>query len=61
MQGNADYGDYISRLRDSTVVLKRLAASERNPNQDLLAIADRLQVIANEFTTAAKATQALQA
>ena len=52
MQGNADYGDYIDRLLDSTVVLKRLAASERNPNQDLLAIADRLQVIANDFLTA---------
>jgi hypothetical protein len=42
MLGTADYGDYVRYLRDSTVVLRKLAAREHVEDKELIEIADHL-------------------
>ena len=51
MLGRADYGDYVRYLRDSTVVLRELAARDRVEDNELIEIANHLGGVADELST----------
>jgi hypothetical protein len=50
MLGTADYGDYVRYLRDSTVVLRKLAAREQVEDKELIEIADHLAGLADALS-----------
>ena len=50
MLGTADYGDYVRYLRDSAVVLRKLAAREHVEDKELIEIANHLGGLADELS-----------